>query len=89
MINILVALTILIYLAFYFWDRRQIKDERAQLIELKASELQSKVTLIALIGLAIYYYMNPLMPAWICLLVINIANLYSEIVGKLFWRTRM
>ena len=88
MINILVALSILIYLGFNFWDRKQIKDERAQLIELKASELQSKVTLIALMGLAADYYVNPAMPAWICLLVINIANLYSEIAGKLFWRSR-
>lgn len=89
MISWIVILSIAIYLAFSFWDRKQIKDERQQLIELKTSELQSRITLYALIGLALYYWLNPEMPAWICLLVINFAHLYTEIFGKLYLRTRM
>jgi len=88
-INIIVALSILIYLAFTLWDRRRIKDEREQLIELKASELQSKITLLALVVLAIYYYFHPTMPAWVCLLAMNVSYLYSEIFGKIFWRARL
>ena len=89
MINIVMALSIGIYFAFYLWDRRHIKDEREQLIELKASELQSRATLIALVGLALYYWLDPSLPVWACLLVINVANLYSEIFGKIFWRLRL
>lgn len=89
MINTIVYASIAIYLVFYLWDKRQVKDERSQLIDLKASDLQSKTTLAALMGLAIYYWFNPLMPAWICLIVLNFANLYSEILGKLYWRSRI
>ena len=89
MIAWLIALSILIYLVFSFWDRKQLKDEREKLIELKTSEFQSKATLAALIGLAIFYWFNPAMPAWICLLVINVANLYTEIFAKIYLRFKM
>ena len=89
MINLLVGGSIAVYFIFYLWDKKQIKDEREQLIELKASDLQSKVTLMALVGLALYYWLNPYMPVWFCLIVINIANLYSEIAGKLYWRMKL
>lgn len=89
MISWIVVLSIVIYLAFAFWDRKQVKDEREKLIELKTSELQSKITLYALVFLAALYWTNPEMPAWICLLVINFANLYTEVFGKIYLRHKI
>lgn len=89
MISWIVVLSIVIYLGFAFWDRKQVKDEREKLIELKTTELQSKITLYALMALAILYWANPEMPAWICLLVINFASLYTEIIGKIYWRAKL
>jgi hypothetical protein len=89
MIAWLVILSIVIYLLFYFWDGRQVKDEREKWIDLKTSEFQSKMTLYVLILLAVFYWWHPEMPAWICLLAINGANLYSEIAGKIYWRWKM
>lgn len=89
MIQLVIPVSLVIYLLFYFWDRRHLKDEREQLIELKASDLQSRCTLVALIALAAYYWWDPSIPVWVCLLVLNAANLYSEIVGKIYWRSRL
>ena len=89
MISWIVILSVAIYLAFAFWDRKQVKDEREKLIELKTSELQSKITLYALMALAVLYWATPEMPAWICLLVINFANLYTEIIGKIYLRNKI
>jgi hypothetical protein len=89
MISWIVILSIVVYLAFAFWDRKQVKDEREKLIELKTSELQSKITLYALMALAVLYWANPEMPTWLCLLVINVANLYTEIIGKIYLRTKI
>ncbi len=86
MISGIVVLSVVIYVAFYLWDRQQIKDERAQLIDLKASELQNKVTIFTLIVLAAIYWANPDVPAWFLLLAINIGSLYSEIFGKIYYR---
>lgn len=89
MITWILILSLGIYLVFYAWDRRQLKDEREKWIELKTSELQSKATLLALILLALFYWWHPEMPAWICLLALNVANLYTEILGKIYWRWKL
>lgn len=89
MISWIVILSVVIYLAFAFWDRKQLKDEREKLIELKTSELQSKMTLYALMALALLYWVHPDVPAWVCLLVINVANLYTEIIGKIYLRRKI
>lgn len=89
MISWIVILSIAIYLVFAIWDRKQIKDEREKLIELKTSEFQSRVTLVTLVLLAIMYGLNPDVPTWFCLITMNIANLYSEVLGKLYLRRKL
>ncbi|MGZ3768574.1 MAG: hypothetical protein ACXVCP_02420 [Bdellovibrio sp.] len=89
MISWIVVLSIAVYLIFTLWDRKQIKDEREKLIELKTSEIQNKVTLYTLIALATAYLIYPTIPTWVCLIAINIANLYTEILGKLYLRFKI
>lgn len=89
MISWILVLSVAIYLVFHLWDRKQIKDEREALIELKTSAIQGQVTVVALIILALVYSFNPDIPAWFCLLAMNIAHLYSEIFGKIYFRAKI
>lgn len=85
----IVSLSIVAYIPFYIWDRRHIKDEREQFIELKTSNFQSHATIAALLGLSLAYHLDPSISAGLCLLILVIASLYSEIVGKIYFRWKI
>jgi hypothetical protein len=80
--------TIIIYFIFEYFDERQIKDEREELIRLKTFELVHKVTTSTLCLLAILYFFVPWMPALYPLLAIVFSFLYTEIIGKLYFRKK-
>ena len=84
-----VALSLLVYFLFDQFERRRLRDEREILIHLKSLELVQKVTLVAISGLAAIYLVWPGMNALIPILSVVLASMYTEIVGKIWFRNRL
>ncbi len=77
-----------IYFVFDYFDQKKIKDEREEFIKLKTSEFVQKATLAAITLIAIAYALAPQMPAFVPIIVIVICSMYSEILGKLYFRQK-
>jgi hypothetical protein len=88
-IRILSFLSVLIYVGFDFVDRRRVKDEREELIRLKSLELAHQATLGTLTVLALVYVFYPGLDTVYFLIAIVLAALYTEIVGKIYYRARL
>ncbi|MGZ3692363.1 MAG: hypothetical protein ACXVAX_12725 [Pseudobdellovibrio sp.] len=80
--------SVVLYFVFDFFDSKKVKDEREEFIKLKANELVQKATLFTIALLSIAYMLYPGMPAYIPLICIILCNLYSEIVGKIYFRNK-
>lgn len=77
------------YFVFDYFDAKRIKDEREELIRLKTFELVGKTTTATVTVLALVYAFYPRMDAFIPLLSLIAASMYSEILGKIFYRRRI
>lgn len=82
-------ISVLIYFLFEFFDRKTVKDEREELVRLKTFELMQKLTMGSLTGIALLFVWDPQMPAIFPIIVLVVASMYGEIVGKLYFRKRL
>ncbi len=88
LLRLIILLTVIIYYVFEYFDEKQIADEREKLIQLKTYELVHKVTTAALLLVAVTYVLIPTMNALIPVLVLVFAFLYTEIIGKIYYRKK-
>jgi len=87
-LRLALLLTIAIYFVFDYFDEKQIKDEREELIRLKTFELVHRVTVAALCLIALAYSFFPQMNALYPMLGLVFSFLYTEIIGKLYFRKK-
>ena len=79
-----------VYFTFDLFDRKQVKDEREELIHLRTMELVHKMTVVIATLLALIYFfwwrdMNAIVP----LSLFALATMGVEMVGKLFYRWKL
>lgn len=84
-----VPLTVLVYFVFTHFDGRRIKDEREEMIGLRAQSLVQKLTLAALTGSSIWVFLRPGVSAVYPLLIVVVAYMWGEIFSKLYYRRLM
>lgn len=80
--------SVILYFIFEYFDNKQIKDEREELIRLKTYELVHKVTTATLTLFALLYFFFPWMNAIYPMLAVVLAFLYTEIAGKIYFRKK-
>ncbi len=81
--------SVVIYLIFDFVDGKRVKDEREELIQLKSLELAHKATLATLTAAALFYLFFPWVNSFYIILALILAALYTEILGKIFYRRKL
>ena len=82
-------ISILIYFIFEHFDSKQVKDEREELIRLKTNELVHRVTTLTVSAFALLYFFFPWMNALYPILAIIFSFLYTEIIGKIYFRRKI
>lgn len=82
-------LSVALYFVIDFLDGRRVKDEREDLIKLKAHELTHKFTCFCLGLLTGLYAMGIHLATPLVLLVVVAATLYGEIAAKLYFRWKL
>jgi hypothetical protein len=85
-LQIVIASSAVFYGLFFIWDRQFPRDEREQLIELKAVDFQQKVSLFTLLIVVGVYLYNPLLDALYPILAFTLASVYMFIFGKIYFR---
>ncbi len=87
--RIIVIITTVIYIVFYFIDRRTVVDEREKLIELKAANLQQQVALYGLMVIVAIYLYHPSINAMYPILVFALTSIYTYMFGVFYYRRKM
>lgn len=87
-IQFFIIASVAVYFVFDYFDQKKIKDEREEFIKLKTSEFVQRATLAAVTVIALAYTLAPQMPAFVPIIVIVICSMYSEIVGKIYYRQK-
>jgi len=82
-------LTILFYFVFEYFDKKYINDEREEMIRLKTLEFSHKSGVGVLTLLTLIYWYNPYLDGIWFLLPAVLSLLYSEILGKIYFRKTM
>jgi hypothetical protein len=84
----IVLITVAIYLAFSFFERKTVNDEREELIRLKTLELMQKLTMWTLIAVSLLLLVNPEVSAFYPVTALAVACMYGEIFGKIYYRRK-
>jgi hypothetical protein len=87
--RIIVIITTLIYVVFYFIDRQTVVDEREKLIQLKVANLQQQVALYGLMVIAAIYLYHPSINAMYPILVFALSSIYTYMAGVFYYRRKM
>jgi UDP-N-acetylmuramyl pentapeptide phosphotransferase/UDP-N-acetylglucosamine-1-phosphate transferase len=87
--RIIVIITTVIYVVFYFIDRRTVVDEREKLIELKAANLQQQAALYGLMVIVAIYLYHPSLNAMYPIIVFALTSIYTYMFGVFYYRRKM
>lgn len=87
-IKYFIIFSIVIYFIYDHLAERRIKDEREEFLKLKTFELVQKITLFSITILSIVYFFYPDMPAFVPIILIVVCSMYSEILGKAYFRRK-
>ena len=85
----LLVASIVTYFVYDLIDRRRVRDEREDLIQLKALSAASQYQFYALCLCAFLYWMNPEINALWPILGLTIFSLYSEMGLKIYFRKKI
>ncbi|MEO5667782.1 MAG: hypothetical protein ABIR96_06980 [Bdellovibrionota bacterium] len=85
----LLILSLVAYFVFDAFEDRRVQDEREELIRLKTHRFVQKVSSWSLCTLTLLYVYDRNQPAIVFLVAMVLASLYSEIAGRIFWRSRL
>ena len=81
-----ILLSIIPYLVYHFTSCAKIKDERDEFISLQAFKIVQRVTILALLTMAVINFFYKSLDAQIVLSVTIVASLYSEMIAR--WALR-
>lgn len=85
----ILILSVAAYFIFDFFDGKRVHDEREELIRMKTYKFVQRTSSWSIVGLTFLYIFDRHQPAIIFLVAIVLASLYSEIAGKLYWRSKL
>ena len=88
-LHIFVLFSTVFYIAFDLFERKRIKDEREELIHLKTLELSHKITVALLAVFAAIYWRYPDFEGRWVLISVVLSLLYTEVLGKFYFRKTM
>ncbi|MBL6988594.1 MAG: hypothetical protein ISR65_02405 [Bacteriovoracaceae bacterium] len=86
--NVIILLSIVVYFIYDYFDGKQIKDEREELIKLKTFEFVQKANTFALLLLSIAYFFTVYIDGMLIIVVLIVSSLYTEIFAKLYYRKK-
>ena len=87
-LRLILLVTVLIYFIYEQFDGKHLKDEREELIRLKTYGLVHTVTTTTLCLFAIIYLFFPRIDALYPLMAVVLSYLYTEIIGKIYFRKK-
>lgn len=87
--QITIIASTVIYLLVEFYNRKEIKDERFHLIELKTQALVSRCTSGALVLISLVYIFYPETNGLILLFFLSMTFLTTELTGKLYYKSKL
>lgn len=87
-LRILLLFTIVVYFVYEYFDSKNVKDEREELIRLKTSGLVHQVTTSTLLIVAVLYLFFPEVDALYPIQAVMLSFLYTEILGKIYFRRK-
>lgn len=85
----LLILSLIVYFIFNAFEDRRVQDEREEIIRLKTHKFVQQVSSWTLSALTVLYIYDRDQPAILFLAGMILASLYSEIVGRYFWRSKL
>ena len=88
-LRLLAGVTTVIYLVYYLWDRKIIADERENLIDLKAADLQQWTSTAGLVLTTAAYLYSPQLDAIYPIMVFALTSAYAHMLGKAYYRRTM
>ena len=88
-LRLLAGVTTVIYLVYYLWDRKIIADERENLIDLKAADLQQWTSTAGLVLTTAAYLYYPELDAIYPIMVFALTSAYAHMLGKAYYRRTM
>jgi hypothetical protein len=75
-------------LIFWYFDKKIVKDEREEMIRLKALELTSKIQGWTIFGVVVYMDLFSSITSKRLIVIMLILSFYVEIFGKLYYRRK-
>ncbi len=87
--NVFIFLSVVIYFIYDYFDGKQIKDEREELIKLKTYSFVQKVNMAVLFLLSLAYFFIPFISGVIIIIALILSALYSEIIAKFYYRRKL
>jgi len=84
--NMVIFLSVVIYLIYDFFERKNILDEREELIKLKSFEFIQKVNTFTLFIFSLGYFFLKNIDGLLIISVLILSTLYTEIFSKLYYR---
>lgn len=88
LIRLALIITVAIYFIYDKYDEKIVRDEREEYIRLKTYELVHRVTTSLMCIVALAYFFDPTMDALYPVLSIAFGFLYTEIIGKIYFRRK-
>ncbi len=89
LIQTLLIASIAAYFIFDFFEDKRVYDEREELIRLKTHTIVQKTSSWSLAALTVLYIYNRDIPGIVFLVAMVLASLYSEIIGRVYWRSKL
>jgi hypothetical protein len=83
------VLSVIFYIIFDFFGSKRIKDEREVLIQMKSYALAHNVTLATLLVFSAAYPFYPHLDSAFVIQGLVLSVLYTEILGKVFYRSKL
>lgn len=88
-VRMVTLLSVLIYVVFDYFESKHLKDEREELIQLKGLELAHKTTLTVLGMVSLLCVVVPAINSAYIVLALVLSALYTEILGKIYFRRKL
>lgn len=88
LIRYIAIVSVAIYFIFNYFDEKNIKDEREELIRLKTYEFMHRLVMTAITIIAAGFIFYPEMHAIYPVMLIVVCAMYGEIFGKWFYRRK-
>jgi len=84
--NCFIFFSVVIYFFFDYFEGKQIKDEREELIKLKSFEFVQKANTLTLLLLSMAYFFTSYINGLVIIFILILSSLYTEIAAKIYFR---